>query len=146
MPSLNLIYTNILKYETSSQLQQMKKISNPTNSTEHYRMSEYLIEYVFCSVTGCEICAGIGREVRTPHIYVGEYNLSDEVLRQADYPIVDSSDSEHCLSPEATRDYIKQNNITFEQLKKGLPNINEDNKNKKSIAKARYIYKAFNLD
>ena len=36
--------------------------------------------------------------------------------------------------------------MTFEQLKKGLPNINEDNKNKKSIAKARYIYKAFNLD
>ena len=31
----------------------------------------------------------------TPHIYVDEYNLRDKVLRCTDYPIVDSSNSEH---------------------------------------------------
>ena len=87
-------------------------------------MSEYLLEYRLCSVPGCEICVGIGREVSTPQIYVGEYNLKDEVLRWADYPIVDSSDYKHYLSAEATRDYIKHNNMTFEQLKKGIPNPN----------------------
>ena len=62
-------------------LQQMKKIAEFMNSTEHCRMSKYLLEYGLFGVPGCEICAGIGREVTTPHIYVGEYNLRDEVLR-----------------------------------------------------------------
>ena len=79
----------------------------------------------------------MGLEVRTQHIYVGEYNLSDEVLRWDDYPIFGSSNCENSLSPEATRDYIKHNNMTFEKLKKGLPNTNEDDKDKKSIVKAR---------
>ena len=109
-------------------------------------MSECLLGYRLCGVPGCEICAGIVLEVSTPQIYVGEYNLRCVVLRWSNYPIVDSSDYEHFLSPEATRDYIKHNNMTFEQLKKGLPNPNDDNKEKKSISKAREIDKAFNFE
>ena len=33
--------------------------------------------------------SGIGQEVRTPHIYVGEYNIRDEVIRWTDYTIVE---------------------------------------------------------
>ena len=94
------------------------------NSPDHCIMYEYLLEYRLYSVPGCENFAGIGLEVRTPHIYVCEYNLIDEVLRQADYPIVDSRYSKHYLSPGKTRDYIKHNNMTFKQLKKRLTNPN----------------------
>ena len=123
----------------------MKKIAEFMNSPEHCRIYEYLLEYRLYGVTGCEICVGIGREARTPHIYVGEYNISDEVLRWTNYPIVDSSDSENYLSPEATHDYIKHNNMTFDQLKKGIQNTNEDDKEKKYISKAREIGKALNF-
>ena len=109
-------------------------------------MSDYLLEYCLCNVTDCEICAGIGRAVRKSHIFVGEYNISDEVLRWDDYPIVDSSDSEHYLSPEATHDYLTYNNMIFEKLKKGFSNSNKDDREKKYIAKAREIYRAFNFE
>ena len=58
-------------------------------------MSEYLMEYCLYGVPGCEICIGIGQELRKPHIYVGEYNISGEFLRWAEYPIVESSHYEH---------------------------------------------------
>ena len=83
-------------------------------------MSEQLLEYCLCSVLACEICSDTGREVRTPQIYVGEYNLRDELLRQADYPISESRNYDHYLSPEATHDYNKHNNMPFDQLNKGL--------------------------
>ena len=35
---------------------------------------------------------------------------------------------EHYLSPESTHDYIKHNNMPFGQLKKGIHNLNEDEK------------------
>ena len=56
-------------------------------------MSEYLLEYCLYSLLGCEIYAGIEKELRSPHIYVGEYNLRDEVIIWADYHIVESSNS-----------------------------------------------------
>ena len=105
-------------------LKEMNKIAEFVNSPEHCRMSQYLLEYHLCGVPGCDICAGIGIEVKTPHIYFGGYNLRDEVLRWDEYPIVGSSNSEHYLSPEVTRDYIKHNNMTFEKLKTVLPNPN----------------------
>ena len=58
-------------------------------------MSEYLLAYCLCDVPGREICADIGLEVRLTPIYVGEYNIRHEFLRWYDYPIADSSDSEH---------------------------------------------------
>ena len=36
--------------------------------------------------------------------------------------------------------------MTFDKLKKGIPNPNEDDKEKKYIYKARVIDKAFNFD
>ena len=73
----------------------------------------------------------------TPHMYFGEYNLSDEVLSWADYSIVDSSDSEHYLSPEAAHYYIKHNSMVFENLNRGIPNLNKDDKEKKYISKKK---------
>ena len=113
------------------------------NIPEHCRMSEYLLEYCLYSLLGCEIYAGIEKELRSPHIYVGEYNLRDEVIRWADYHILGSSDSEYDLSPEATRYYIKHNNMTFYNLKKKLPNANKHDKEKKYIAKTIEIDKGF---
>ena len=59
----------------------MKKINELMKSPERCRMSEYLLEYRLCCVPGCKICAGIGKEVRTQHIYAGNYNIRDEVIR-----------------------------------------------------------------
>ena len=117
--------------ETRSKLrlQQMKKIAEFMNSPDHCIMSDYLLEYLLYSVPGCEIFAGMGLEVRTPHIYVCEYNLSNEVLRWDECPIIDSSDSETDLYPEATSDYIKHKNITS--------NPKKGDKEKNYIAEAR---------
>ena len=90
------------------------------NSPEHCRMSKYFLEYRFCGVPGCEICEDLGQELRTPRIHVVEYIIRDEVLRWADYPIFDSRNYDNYLSPEATHDYIKHNNMPFDQLNKGL--------------------------
>ena len=92
-------------------------------------MSEYLLEYRLFGVPGCESCAGIRRKVRTAEIYFGEYNLSNEVLRWDECPIIDSSDSETDLYPEATSDYIKHKNITS--------NPKKGDKEKNYIAEAR---------
>ena len=83
-------------------------------------MSEYLLGYCLRGVPGCKIFSGIVREVRTPHIYVGEYNLRDELLRWADYPIAESRNYDHYLSPESTHDYNRHDNMPFDQLNKGL--------------------------
>ena len=85
------------------------------------------------------------RSKDTTYIFWG-YNIRNEFLRWDEYPIVGSSNSEHYLSPEATRDYNKHNNMKFEQLKKGLPNPNKYNNEKKYIAKAIDIGKAFNFN
>ena len=115
----------------------MKKIAEFMNCPEHFKMSHYCLEYRLCGVPGCESCAGIERKVRTPEIYFSKYNLSNEVIRWDDCPIVDSSDSDHYLSPESTSDYIKHNNMTIQQIKKGIPNPNKGDKEKNCITEAR---------
>ena len=66
----------------------MRKIAELMNSPEHYRMSNYVLEYRLYGVPDCEIFAGIGRSERKPHIFFSEYNISDEVLRWDDYPML----------------------------------------------------------
>ena len=41
------------------QIQRMNKIDEFMNSSEHCRISEYLLEFILCGVHGGEICTGI---------------------------------------------------------------------------------------
>ena len=128
---------------SKSGLQQMKNIAEFMNSPEHCRISEYTLEYRLCGVAGCVICANIGREPRTPSINVDGYNLREEVLDWMEFPTVNPADNDHYLGPQATRAYLKANNVPFEKLKGGLPKAKEDNEEMKAIAFAAEEDKKF---
>ena len=120
--------------QSKSGLQQMKNIAEFMNIPEHCRISEYTLEYRLCGVAGGVICANIGREPRTPSINVDGYNLREEFLDWMEFPTVNPADNEHYLGPQATRAYLKANNVPFEKLKGGLPKAKEDNEEMKAIA------------
>eukprot|EP00957_Ditylum_brightwellii_P103077 7855127-Ditylum_brightwellii.AAC.1 len=51
--------------------------------------------------------------------------LRSHVLVPMLHPIKDTSDPNHSLKPEATKKYISDNGLTFEDLKKELPKLKE---------------------
>ena len=100
---------------SKAQLNRMPIIKDFLSSKEHFRETDYCLEFKLCGDINCIICKRIGRAVRTPTTTNG--NLRNEVTRYLDLPILDSNrKKEHFLSPELTRKYIHKNNPTFDCL------------------------------
>ena len=54
-----------------------------------------------------------------------------------DLPIPDPSDGDHFLSPTHAREYIDINDVSFDELKKMMPDVKADTDEKKSIEKSK---------
>eukprot|EP00957_Ditylum_brightwellii_P090066 6859037-Ditylum_brightwellii.AAC.1 len=80
----------------------------------------YLSEITVCGDTPCKFCPTlIGRGLCTTETKDGA--LRAQVLVPMNCPIRDTSDLNLFLKPEATRKYISDNVLMFEDLKKELP-------------------------
>ena len=117
----------------------MSLISKFTKKCDHYCITEYTLECCICGKHGCDICARIGRGVRTPNIDVNGKNIRDEVLRVMDLPIIDPSNKDHFLSYDETRLYIDNKKPSVNELISNLSSANKvTSKTKRlSIAKKR---------
>jgi len=57
--------------KSKSQLQKMELIEQFLNYEKHFQITPWTLEYRLCGELGCEICNGLGREVRGPDITIG---------------------------------------------------------------------------
>ena len=86
----------------------------------HVLFHDYLTEITICEEPTCKFCpTKIGRGIRTPETSDGA--LRAAILSPMPRPVKDPSDKKHFLKPEVTRQYIIDNKLGFEDLKKELP-------------------------
>lgn len=112
-------------------------------SPEHCRLSSFTLEFRLCGKNGCDICAKIGRSVRTPDVQVGDYNLQEEVLRWMEMPVPNPSDPNHYLSAKDAREVNDKKSHPW--LLKHLPTKKDNDEEKISIQRSKNIDKKFSF-
>jgi hypothetical protein len=73
---------------SKAQLHRMPIIKDFLSSKEHFRETDYCLEFKLCGINNCIICLRIGRNVTTPTTNNG--TLRNEVTRYLDLPVLDS--------------------------------------------------------
>ena len=120
-----------LSIRSKTQLSKVPHIKAFLESPDHYRITPFTFEYRICGEAGCTICAKIGRDVRTPDVEVGDFNLRTEVLCCMDLPVPNPANLDHYLSPLAAR--ASNAKKSLDSLLKYLTTIKGDTEEKKSI-------------
>ncbi|OEU10421.1 hypothetical protein FRACYDRAFT_247516 [Fragilariopsis cylindrus CCMP1102] len=82
---------------SKAQLNRMPIIEDFLSSKEHFRETDYCLEFKLYGDINCIICKRIGRTVRTPTTTNG--NLRNEVTRYLDLPILDSNRKKNIFCP-----------------------------------------------
>ena len=70
------------------------------------------------------------------------YNFQEEMLRWIDLPILNPSNRDHLLAPEKAREYIDTNELSFDELKGHVPDLQADTEEKTALKKAKELDKA----
>ena len=118
---------------TKSQLHNMPAISNFISSADHFRITEYTLEYRICGKQGCIVCSKIGCGVRTPDISINGKYIQGKQLWWVGLTVIDHIDKAHFLSINKTRAYIDTKILSLEEIMSNLPAVNEDNIMKKRL-------------
>ena len=126
-------------HRSKTQLKKMPIIARFLSCPNHCRTTEFTFELRMCGVTGCDLCARFKRTIRTPNVVVNGRNLRQEVIRWLDLPLPDPSNKDHFLSPVDARNYIDTNAVTFETLKKCMPDVKADSEEKKAIKESKKL-------
>ena len=84
---------------SKSQIIKMPQIAELLASPEHFRFSDYTLQYRLCRKEGCRICVQINFRIRNPDIDVGGYNICEEVLGWLEFSVKNLIDKDHFLKP-----------------------------------------------
>ena len=98
------------------QMSKIPPIEEFLASREHYRLTDYTLKLRLCGKEGWGICVQIGCRIRTPDIDVGGYNLREEVLRWIDFPVNNTMEKDHFLTPEKGRTSIYEKSTSLDKL------------------------------
>ena len=120
-------------FRAKGDLKKMTFIKEFFESPDHCRMSPYSIEFRLCGKDRCPLCINVGRSVRTPATDGGKLRV--EILRWLNRPVPNPVDKDHYLHPQAGRDYIDRNNLSFEQLEKYRPDAKKDSREMERLKK-----------
>lgn len=126
-------------HRSKTQLKKMPIIARFLSCPNHCRTTDFTFELRMCGVDGCGLCARFKRKIRTPDVVVNGRNLRQETIRWLDLPMPDPSNKDHFLSPVDAREYIDTNAVTFETLKKCMPDVKADSEEKKAIKESRKL-------
>ena len=109
-------------------LRKMPFIERLLSCPNHCQRTEFTFELRMLDngKDDCDLCDRIKRGIRIVYVKIGGYNLQKEVLRWMDLPIPDPSDGDHFLSPTHAREYIDINDVSFDELKKMMPDVKAD--------------------
>ena len=66
---------------TKPQLHKMLNINKFMKSCKYFCITDYTLRYHICGKYGCEMCANIGRGIRTLNTYMDGNNIQNEVTR-----------------------------------------------------------------
>ena len=124
----------------------MPAISNFISSADHFRITEYTLEYRICGKQRCIVCSKIGRGVRTPDISIKGKSIQDEKLWLVGSTVIDHLDKAHFLSINNTRAYIDTKIPSLEEIMSNLPAMKEDTIKRKRLTMVNYKYKGHIFD
>ena len=88
----------------------------------------------------------IGCIIQTPYIDVGGYNNREEVLRWLDFPVNDSMDKDHFLTPEKGITSIDANSTSLNKLLEMLPDSRRNTDEITRLANETEIDSTFTFD
>ena len=101
----------------------MPAISNFILSADHFRITEYALEYGLCDKQGCIVCAKIICGARTPDISIKGNNIEVRILQWMDLPVIYPLNQAHLLSIDKKKAFIDTNIPSLEELIRNLPAV-----------------------